>query len=218
MNKMKKKHMHGIVITLIMLIIISGIVYASNTINGKDIAKQVKNLFVEQQDEDDDILCYVNGIEISQKKFDIFRETRKSYNGDKDDDTLLKEYIQFILIVNEAEEEGITVSESEVEDYTNDLFKSLEEDNDENMKILEEYVKEMNITMDQYKEQVKDYNYKILSTMKLQEKLISEYMEEDINIMHSRNNNQEDIQTDINEFLKDYKENLYNNAEIIMNK
>ncbi|WP_353095773.1 hypothetical protein [Tissierella praeacuta] len=215
---MKKKYMYGTVITLIMLTIMSSIVYASNTINGKGIAKQVKNLFIEQLEKDDDILCYVNGIEISQKKFDIFRETRKSYNGDKDDDTLLKEYIQFILIVNEAEEEGFTVSESEVEDYTNDLFESLEEDDDENMKILKEYVKEMNITMDQYKEQVRDYNYKILSTMKLQEKLVSKYMEENINIMHSRSNNEEDIQTDINEFLKDYKENLYNNAEIIMNK
>lgn len=190
------------------------LVYASDDkFDAKRLGKHMRNIFMKEPQEKDSVLCYVNGIEISQKKFDIFRETRKSYNGDKDDDTLLKEYIQFILIVNEAEKEGFTVSESEVEDYTNDLFESLEEDDDENMKILKEYIDGMGITMDEYKEKVKEFNYKVLLTMKLHEKLKVEFLENNKMTM----TNGTEISNEFNNYLKDYKEELYNNAEKIMN-
>ena len=181
--------------------------------DAKKLGKHIRNIFMKESQEKDNVLCYVNGIEISQKKFDIFRETRKSYNRDKDDDTLLKEYIQFILIVNEAEKEGFTVSESEVEDYTNDLFESLEEDDDENMKILKEYIDGMGITMDEYKEKVKEFNYKVLLTMKLHKKLNIEFLENNKKTM----TNSTEISNEFNNYLKDYKEELYNNAEKIMN-
>lgn len=201
---MNKKYKLAFILTIIVLLVISSMVYANNKrISGKDLGKQVNQAYFDNIDEDG-ILCYVDGMEIRKKDFNVFKATSNSYGEIKADDVLLKEYIKTRLVINEAEKAGMVATEEEVEDYTNFLFDSFDED-DENYKILKEYAEEMGMTMDEYKEQVKEYNYKVLITMKLQEKLLSDRKQETHNL-------------DVSEYLSQYKEDLYNKAEIIFNK
>jgi len=62
-------------------------------------------------------------------------------------------------------------------------------------------------------ERVKEFNYKILLTMKLQDKLETEFLEHNKEVK----NNSVKMNNEFNNYLKDYKEELFDDAEIIMN-
>lgn len=207
---MKKRYM---VISLIIVIVISGLSYAKDdNLNARELGKNMKKIFIEQSQEENEVLGYVNDIEISAKKFEIFKEASLFINKDITEKELLKKYTQHLLIVNKAEEEGFTVSKQEIEEYTNELFDALEND-DENMKIIREYIDGMGITMDEYKEMSKQDSYKTLLTMKLHDKLQSEFLKNNKNTM----NNLAETSIEFNNYLKNYKEDIYNEAEKIMN-
>lgn len=198
-------------ISLVIMILVSGFVYANDqNFDAREMGKQIKKSFMKESQNKEDILCYANDIKISEKKFNTFKETSLSYNKDIDEETLLENYIKFVLLVDEAEKEGFTVSKQENEIYTNELFKALESDT-ENMQILKDYTDGMGITMSEYKDIVKEYNYKLILTMKLQDKLELEFLKKNKKTM----DNNEDIHIELYNYLENYKEEIYNNAKII---
>lgn len=207
---MKKRYM---IISLIIVIVVSGLSNAKdNNLNARELGENMKILFTEQSKNEDEILGYVNNIEISANKFEIYKETSLFINKDITEKELLKKYTQHLLIVNKAEEEGFTVSNKEIEQYTNEMFDALEND-DENMKIIIEYIDGMGITMAEYKEMSKQDSYKTLLVMKLHDKLKSEFLQNNKSTM----NNNVETNIDFNDYLKDYKEDIYNKAEKNMN-
>lgn len=208
---MNKKY---ISIFLIIMVVFSGLVYAGNNndFDAKKLGEYIRQAFEEKPQKMNDVLCYVNGVEILKKDFEIFKESTLSYNPDTNEEELFKRYIKFVLVLNEAEKEGFTVSEQEAEEYTNVVFDSLEND-EEIMRILKEYIDGMGITMDEYKEMTKEFNYKTLLTMKLQDKLRTEFLEQN----KGARDNSTEINNTFNNYLNNYKEELFDDAEIIMN-
>ena len=65
--------------------------------------------------------------------------------------------------------------------------------------------------MSEYKDIVKEYNYKLILTMKLQDKLELEFLKKNKKTM----DNNEDIHIELYNYLENYKEEIYNNAKII---
>lgn len=207
---MNKKN---IAIVILIMIFVSGLAYAtSKNFDARELGKITKENLAKEYSEKEAILCYVNDIEISAKQFNAFKKTSLYYNKDIDEETLLENYIKFKLLVNEAEKEGFTITEQENENYTNELFKALEND-EENMKIIKEYIAGMDINMKEYKEMVKEMNYRILLTMKLHEKLESEFLKKNEKTMHDS----EELSLELQNYWENYKNELYNNAKIVVN-
>lgn len=201
-----------IAISLIIVILISGLAYANNdNLNAKKLGKHIGELFKEQSQTKNEILGYVNDIEISKNKFEIFKETSLFINENANEEELLNKYVQYLLVIDKAEKEGFTVSKKEVEEYTNKLFDALEND-DENMQVIKEYIDGMGITMKEYKEIAKEDSYKTLLTMKLYDKLQSEFLRDNKKTTKSS----AELNDDFENYLKDYKEELFNDAEIIL--
>ncbi len=164
--------------------------------DAKEFGKHIKETNKEEDHDRSSVLGYVNDIEISKEKFEIFKEGNLIVNKDVSEEELLKRYIQYLLIIDKAEEAGLTASKEEVEEYTDKVFHALEKD-DKNMKTIKEYIDGMGITMDEYREIVKEDSYKTILTMKLYDKL--------------------KMDSDFKDDFNRYKEDLYEDAEIIMN-
>ena len=118
----------------------------------------------------------INGESVTQKEFDTYSTLMKAADPELTDEEIKNKYIRQQVIIQEAEREGISASEEEINALNESRFSWLEKD-EQAYRIIKEYVDGAGMTMDEYIEQSKIISEQAIITTKLKERIESEFTE-----------------------------------------
>lgn len=117
----------------------------------------------------------INGESISSTSFQTYKSLMKQSNSSITDEEIQEKYIRQRIIFQEAEKQGYSASEQEINDYVEAQFSVLN-DYPEAYQIIEDYVDGLGITMEEYKERSKEVAEQAIISTKLKKAMESEYL------------------------------------------
>ena len=181
---MKKFFLVATIIALISCLIISIGVLAENYIDD-DIIK-IFNAAKRTNNEDKTVVAIVNGKKIFQETIDflatgnlISQSTTSlnvdSYESNSDDkNEILEKQIRNAVVLSEAEKLGLTASYEEAEKYTMNNYEMLKEIGGETYNIIKDYIKELEMTEEEYLKKSIEINRNMLTRANLYDNFIKE--------------------------------------------
>lgn len=179
---MKKFFLVATIIALISCLIISIGVLAENYIDD-DIIK-IFNAAKRTNNEDKTVVAIVNGKKIFQETIDflatgnlISQSTTSlnvdSYESNSDDkNEILEKQIRNAVVLSEAEKLGLTASYEEAEKYTMNNYEMLKEIGGETYNIIKDYIKELEMTEEEYLKKSIEINRNMLTRANLYDNFI----------------------------------------------
>lgn len=179
---MKKIFLVATIIALISCLIISIGVLAENYIDD-DIIK-IFNAAKRTNNEDKTVVAIVNGKKIFQETIDflatgnlISQSTTSlnvdSYESNSDDkNEILEKQIRNAVVLSEAEKLGLTASYEEAEKYTMNNYEMLKEIGGETYNIIKDYIKELEMTEEEYLKKSIEINRNMLTRANLYDNFI----------------------------------------------
>lgn len=198
-----------IVILCIILTLCSGTVFlvVSSGLQNNGLDKELaKKELMLQEHASDEVLFSVDGVDVSVKSYEIYKNSIQSSNPNVSDQDIKDRMIERILLKNEAKKRNLAVSDEEMSQYIEivriELGKSPE---------LLAYVTELGMSIDQYIEYSKPAYEKFLLIGKLNNELKNEYRKMENNSTGSGNNGI----SGFDKYYADYKKALIAKAEII---
>ncbi len=168
---MKKK----IIVILGVLVVVAALavggVYAEKQLKYVDLGNQISE---NQSIPEDEIAAWVNGTAISKQRFENYKASLAYTQAEYTDEQVLDKMIRQEVLQQEIVRRGITVTEEEVKAFNEERFALLDED-ETAKQIMEDFVKGLGVTMEEYKEQSLEISRESLLTMKYREQLAAEF-------------------------------------------
>lgn len=167
----------------IVVIAASGIVVAD-----KFLSDELQSVFDSANDlynsQDKNIIVTVDGVPIYQENIDflfkskelsIKNTTQSTLNNSEDAtvniDEIIEEKIRSIVTLNEAKKQGLEVSYKEAKEYEEEMFSFIEEDKEsDSSKFIFNFIKETNMTIEEYREKAVDVYRDMLTRAALYDK------------------------------------------------
>ncbi len=149
----------GIIVVLLLLIMQAQSEFDFNAfIKAKDK--------IENDEKYDNVIMEVNGEPITSKAYEEY-QLMLDISKIKQTDKMIKDnLIRQALIRSEIKKHNITCTVEEVEEFNNQRFSALEQ-NESIKKMIDEYLKLNNMTLEEYKIQSKEVSKLALATLKL---------------------------------------------------
>ncbi len=168
---MKKK----IIVILGVLVVVAALavggVYAEKQLKYVDLGNQISE---NQSIPEGEAAAWVNGTAISKQRFENYKASLAYTQAEYTDEQVLDKMIRQEVLQQEIARLGITVTEEEVKAFNEERFALLDED-ETAKQIMEDFVKGLGITMEEYKEQSLEISRESLLTMKYREQLAAEF-------------------------------------------
>ncbi len=121
------------------------------------------------------VILTVNDQKITEKDFEMLKLALSQSAQAYDDQAIKDELIRRAVIDSEIENHAIKVSEEEVNQFNEQRFAMVYQD-ESSAAIMDEFLRANNLTLEQYKEQSLVISRKALLAVKLREKLVEDYI------------------------------------------
>ncbi len=116
------------------------------------------------------VIISVNSYDISQEQVDRIKEQYNSFGKDVAEAQIIERLIREKVILSAVKDEGISVTKEEVEQFTDEIFLKLQEDEE----FLNELLEKNKMTLEEYKKESFATYELSLCSQKLREKVQNE--------------------------------------------
>ena len=179
---MKKKFLIMGTSACILAIIIGGSIYAALNWDFSERA-QASNKVVGEQTTlaSEDYIATINGEGIEQSRFDSYKAGLQNTGNEFSDQEILDLLIKRTVVMQEAENQGFSVTDSEIDTFVDETLKIINND-PQVLGIIEQYNQNAGITLDNYKERIRVICKKAIIVNKFKENMLNQFP----NVWHLR--------------------------------
>lgn len=147
---------------------ISGVAFSKNKVDTRAWGQANKEAI-----NDTTVALTINGQDYLLSGYNSYRMGLQQAQGDFTEQEILEKYIRKEVIQQEVERRGLTVSEEELNSYTEKQWQAYE-NVPEIKKLIDEYIEGAGITLAQHKESSKELYRRALLAEKLKDEILSE--------------------------------------------
>ncbi len=170
----KNKTVILILVLLILLSVLTAV--ASQRTDFLSWRKSVDD--IKNSKNNESIVMKVNDEIITKKDFELLKLALSQAEMNCDDNKIKNELIRRAVIDSEVTKRGVTASDEEVFAFNEERFSLIFQDK-ENTAIMEDFLKNNNISLEEYKKQSLEISRKALLAIRLREELIEDYKNSD---------------------------------------